>query len=58
MKLQALSIRYILIKSKKNKLSLCPIFCRLTLNGKRKVFSTGLMVKPGEWNSKQQLFLP
>jgi len=55
MKLQALSIRYILIKSKKNKLSLCPIFCRLTLNGKRKEFSTGLMVKPGEWNSKQQL---
>ena len=53
--LQPLSIRYVLIKSKKNKLGLCPISCRLTLNGRRKVFSTSIMVKPSEWNSKQQL---
>ncbi|RCH53825.1 hypothetical protein DJ568_16450 [Mucilaginibacter hurinus] len=31
-----------------------PIFCRLTLNGKRKQFSTGFFIKEGNWNGQTQ----
>lgn len=51
---QKLSIRYVISIAKTNKKGLCPISCRLTLNGKRKPFATGLFIKPKEWNSKQQ----
>jgi integrase/recombinase XerD len=51
---QKLSIRYVISIAKTNKKGLCPISCRLTLNGKRKPFSTGLFINPTEWNSKQQ----
>lgn len=51
---QKLTIRYVLLKAKTNKRGLCPLSCRLTLSGKRKAFSTGLFVKPENWNSKQQ----
>ena len=44
------------MKSKINKSGLCPISCRLTLNGTRKVFASGLFVRPLDWSSKQQRF--
>ncbi|MCK0179138.1 Arm DNA-binding domain-containing protein [Flavobacteriaceae bacterium S0862] len=33
----------------------CPIKCRLTFNNRRKQFSTGLFIKPSNWNNKKQL---
>lgn len=51
---QKLSIRFVISNAKTNKKGLCPISCRLTLNGKRKPFATGLFVNPQHWNSKQQ----
>ncbi len=38
-------------------MSLCPIKCRITLNKKRKEFSTGLFINPEEWNSKKQIVI-
>lgn len=51
---QKLTIRFVLLKAKTNKRGLCPLSCRLTLSGDRKAFSTGLFVKPKDWNPKQQ----
>ncbi len=52
-----LSIRFVISKAKMNKRNLCPISCRLTLQGKRKAFSTGLFVNPSNWDSKKQIVL-
>jgi integrase len=41
-----------------NKKGLCPIKCRITYIGKRKVFSTSLFINPKHWKSKQQLASP
>jgi hypothetical protein len=51
---QKLTIRFVIVKAKINKRGLCPLSCRLTLKGKRKVFSTGQLVSPKYWNPKQQ----
>ena len=54
---QKLTIRFVLVRAKINKRGLCPLSCRLTLYGKRKVFSTGLFVNPNNWNAKQQTMI-
>lgn len=54
MNTQKLSIRFVIMKAKLNKKGLAPISCRLTFNHKRKVFSTGLFIKPNHWNAKLQ----
>lgn len=51
---QKLNIRFVLVRAKINKRGLCPLSCRLTLNGKRKAFSTGQLINPKNWNAKQQ----
>ncbi|MBT8266139.1 MAG: site-specific integrase [Bacteroidia bacterium] len=53
-----LNIRYLLYKSKTNSSGKCPVRCRVTYHLKRKEFSTGLFIKPDNWNSKQQLVKP
>ncbi len=55
MKSIALSILFLIQKSKLNSQGKCPIRCRITLNGKRKEFSTGLFIEPKFWDSKSQL---
>src|SRR5690606_10790634 len=35
-----------------------PIECRLTLNGNRKPFATGIFVNPNTWSSKKQKVFP
>ncbi|GGE14087.1 site-specific integrase [Psychroflexus salis] len=50
-----MSIRFIMIKSKKNKQNLCPIFCRITHQGNRAQFSTGIFIKPHEWMPSKQI---
>jgi len=49
-----LNILFVLDKTKINKKGICPVRCRITYYGKRKVFSSGLFIKPKQWNSKQQ----
>lgn len=55
MKSNGLSILFLIIKSKTNKKGLCPIRCRITYKGMRKVFSIGQMINPSQWDSKSQL---
>jgi hypothetical protein len=50
MKHQILSVRFVIMKSKINRPGLCPKSCRLTLNGERKVFASGLFVIPQDGN--------
>ena len=55
MKLKTL---YYINKNKQNRNGYCIISCRLTFNKKRKVFSTGLLIKPNHWNNKKQCAEP
>ncbi len=43
-------VLFILFKAKLNKRKEAPIYCRLTLNKKRKHFSTGFFIKPKDWD--------
>nr|WP_262918334.1 site-specific integrase [Mucilaginibacter straminoryzae] len=43
-------------RSKTNEKGTMPIFCRLTLNGKRKQFSTGFFLKESNWNGQTQRY--
>jgi len=53
-----LTMLFVLNKGRINKLNLCPLKCRITYNKKRKEFSTGIFMKPGEWNSRKQIAIP
>jgi len=55
MKSNALSILFLVQKSKVNSQGKCPIRCRVTLAKKRKEFSTGLFIEPKNWDSKNQI---
>lgn len=55
MKSSTITILFLIQKSKLNNQGKCPIRCRLTLNQKRKEFSTGLFIEPKIWDSKSQL---
>ncbi|MAM29590.1 MAG: integrase [Flavobacteriaceae bacterium] len=54
MKSNKLSILFLFQKSKINRKGEGPIRCRLTYNKKRKVFSTGIFIKPDDWNKTNQ----
>lgn len=43
-----------LYKSKINKHGLCPVYARITLNGEREQFSTGILVDSKKWSSEHQ----
>jgi hypothetical protein len=43
-------IRFLIIKSKKNKNGEHPIYCRVPSNGKRKEFATGIWIQEKKWN--------
>jgi integrase len=58
MKINKLSVLFLLDKVKTNKQGKCPIKCRIIYNGNRKPFSTGLFINPNQWQSKQQLAKP
>ena len=49
-----ISMLFFLYKSKGNSNGTAPIFCRLTLDAKRKQFSTGIYVKEQSWNGQAQ----
>lgn len=58
MKTNKLSVLFLLDKIKTNKQGKCPIKCRITYNGKRKPFSTGLFINPNLWHSSNQIAKP
>ena len=58
MKTNKLSVLFLLDKIKTNKQGKCPIKCRVTYNGKRKPFSTGLFINPNLWHSSNQIAKP
>lgn len=53
-----LSLLFLLRRNKINSKNLAPIECRITLDKKRKPFSTGLFVNPDNWNAKKQKAFP
>lgn len=59
MKINKLTILFLIQKNRTNNKSRCPLRCRITFNNKRKEFSTGLFINPDYWNSKKQkAFIP
>jgi len=58
MKINKISVLFLLDKVKTNKQGKCPIKCRITFSGKRKPFSTGLFIKPEYWFNDEQLAKP
>jgi len=49
------NVLFFLVRTRENKRGLCPVYCRITWNGKRKEFSTGEFIDPKSWNAKHQL---
>ncbi|MFK7983074.1 MAG: phage integrase SAM-like domain-containing protein, partial [Saprospiraceae bacterium] len=45
-----IKVLYFLYKNKRNKQNKAPIYCRLTLNKKRRHFSTGFFISIVDWN--------
>ena len=52
--LHQFSVLFFLYKSKMNRKGCAPIFCRITLDGERKQFSTGSQLKESSWNVDKQ----
>ncbi|MFH6965846.1 phage integrase SAM-like domain-containing protein [Flavobacterium sp. FlaQc-28] len=50
-----LSILFVQVKNRANKRNQSPLYCRITLDGNRKQFSTGINIEPEFWNSKKQI---
>jgi integrase/recombinase XerD len=50
-----LSLLFFLYRSKVNSKDNMPLYCRITLNGKRKQFATGCFLKESDWDVKQSL---
>ena len=51
------NILFVQAKNRINKKNQSPLYCRITLNGIRKQFSTGIHIESIYWNSKKQLVL-
>lgn len=51
------NILFVQAKNRTNKKNQAPIYCRITLNGNRKQFSTGINLETEFWDSKKQLVL-
>lgn len=52
-------ILFVLDRAKKNKIGLAPLRCRITFEGDRKPFATGIFINPDNWNAlKQKAFPP
>jgi hypothetical protein len=53
-----INILFLIERTKLNKQGQCPLRCRITYLGKRKVFATGHFVFPDQWDSKHQKVYP
>lgn len=50
---QTINVLFIALLSRCNDVG-APIYCRITVNGERKDFTTGIRVKPAHWNQAKQ----
>ena len=57
MQTKKLSVLFYLFKAKSNSRGLAPLTCRITLNKKRKEFSTGYFVLDKDWDASKQLII-
>lgn len=55
---QSFRILFVVSGTRRNKKGLVPLICRITYNGQRKPFSTGLFVNPEYWVSEKQQAKP
>lgn len=53
-----INILFVISSSRIRKDTKASLTCRITFNKTRKTFSTGLFVRPNNWNSKQQIVKP
>jgi len=51
---QNFKVLFVQAKNRPNKLSECPIYCRITYHGSRHQFSTGLAIETQHWIAKTQ----
>jgi integrase/recombinase XerD len=58
MSTQSFKILFVISGARINKKGLVPLICRITYNGKRKPFSTGLFINPEYWFSEKQQAKP
>ncbi len=49
-----MKVLFFIQRSKINKRGLVPIMCRITYQRQRKEFTTGMMIKPGDWDSQHK----
>jgi integrase/recombinase XerD len=56
--MKSLKILFVISATRINKKGLVPIICRITHNGERKPFATGLFINPNLWDSKLQKAKP
>jgi len=54
MKHTKLYIRFFVVISKVNNRGTCPIYCKISYNKKAKKFSTGMFIKPADWDKELQ----
>jgi integrase len=54
---QNLKILFVQAKNRTNKKNEAPLYCRFTLNGNRKQFSTGIQIETKHWDNKKQIIL-
>lgn len=58
MSTQSFKILFVISGARINKKGLVPLICRITYNGNRKPFSTGLFINPEYWFSEKQQTKP
>jgi site-specific recombinase XerD len=58
MKYNLFKILFLISPTRINKKGLVPLLCRITYDGERKQFATGLFVNPKHWDSKRQIMKP
>lgn len=56
--MNSIKILFVLDKSKSNTKGLTPLRCRITYEGERKQFATGIFINPNNWDSKKQIAKP
>ena len=57
-KMNKLNILFVINRGKLNKSNQCPLSCRITYEGQRKPFATGLFINPDNWNAQKQKAFP
>lgn len=57
MSIKNLNVLFLLDRRRLNSKNKCPLRCRITYQGKKKLFSIGVFISPNDWNSTKQQIL-